>query len=130
LSHRLPRICVCCIVHAAGRGAKVNFFSIAGADEKKDFVVEGLKENGVSPFIYSDESRPTTLKQRYRANGKTLLRVSHLRQHEIDEKLASRLYDDITSKLSEIDLLIFSDFILKKKMGKSIFTHFHYNITC
>jgi rfaE bifunctional protein kinase chain/domain len=97
-------------IHAAGLGANVTFFSIAGADEKKEFVVEGLKKKGVSPFIYSDESRPTTLKQRYRANGKTLLRVSHLRQHEIDEKLSSLLYDEITSKLSEIDLLIFSDF--------------------
>jgi len=97
-------------IHAAGLGANVTCFSVAGADEMKDFVVEALKKNGVTPFIYSDESRPTTLKKRYRANGRTLLRVSYLRQHEIDEKIASTFYNDITSKLSEIDLLIFSDF--------------------
>ena len=97
-------------IHAAGLGSNVTFFSVAGADERKDFAVDYLKKNRVSPNIYSDESRPTTLKKRYRANEKTLLRVSHLRQHEIDQKLSALLFDDITSKLSEIDLLIFSDF--------------------
>jgi bifunctional ADP-heptose synthase (sugar kinase/adenylyltransferase) len=50
------------------------------------------------------------LKQRLRASGKTLLRVSHLRQHGISRELARKLADTIKAALPKTDLLIFSDF--------------------
>ena len=67
---------------------------------------------GVSAHIFEDDSRPTTLKQRFRASGKTLLRVSHLRQHEVNRDfMARKLADTIKAPLSQdTDLLIFSDF--------------------
>ena len=71
--------------HARGLGARVSYFGIAANDDTARFAADVLKEYGVDHHLLPEESRPTTLKQRYRAANKTLLRVSHLRQHEIGE---------------------------------------------
>lgn len=96
--------------HAAGLGAEVIFFSVCGEDANNAFVQERLGEYGVTCYIFEDESRPTTLKQRFRASGKTLLRVSHLRQHAVNHDLASRLLNAVDAVLDRTDLLVFSDF--------------------
>ncbi len=96
--------------HAAGLGAQVNFFSICGDDERHEFVCNKLKEYSVLPFIKVDQSRPTTLKQRFRCMGKTLLRVSHLRQHAVGPDIASALFESLRPIIPQMDILIFSDF--------------------
>lgn len=96
--------------HARGLGAHVRFFSVVGNDATAAFVRERLREHGVEQNLYVDESRPTTLKQRYRANGKTLLRVSHLRNFDISAELRRQLSTEMKESLSEADLLVFSDF--------------------
>ncbi len=96
--------------HARGLGASVNYFSIVGNDESGWFARDTLKRQGVNHVLMTDESRPTTLKQRFRAGGKTLLRVSHLRQHDISAELAQSLFEVVETVLSNTDLLIFSDF--------------------
>ncbi len=96
--------------HAAGLGAAVGFFTVAGADEVADYAENKLADFGVDNRLYRDQSRPTTLKQRYRASGKSLLRVNHLRQHSIPLEILERMLADITERLPETDLLLFSDF--------------------
>jgi len=96
--------------HARGLGAEVSFFTVAGSDHIADFASQTLAEYGVESAVIRDDSRPTTLKQRYRAAGKTLLRVSELRQHPILPELSARILDAVSSQLSRADLLIFSDF--------------------
>jgi rfaE bifunctional protein kinase chain/domain len=96
--------------HAQGLGAKVNYFSVAGSDEACWFAKQALKKHGVEQTILTDNSRPTTLKQRYRAEGKTLLRVSHLRQHDVSAEISKSLFDAVAQALPQTDLLIFSDF--------------------
>lgn len=96
--------------HAHSLGAQVRFFSVTGNDETADFVGESLQQYGVDAHLYRDESRPTTLKQRYRASEKTLLRVSHLRQHSIPAELRNRIFEDVKAVLDDTDLVIFSDF--------------------
>jgi len=65
---------------------------------------------GVSAHLFPDHDRPTTLKTRYRAGGKTLLRVNRLRDHEVDEALSKKILSEAIDRLSQIDALIFSDF--------------------
>lgn len=96
--------------HARSLGAEVEFFSVVGKDATAAFVREGLGKNGVTAHLFEDESRPTTLKQRYRASNKTLLRVSHLRQHDIPMELMQQILKDIIPVLKGKDLVIFSDF--------------------
>ncbi len=96
--------------HALSLGAEVDFFSIVGKDETAAYSSEQLKAQGVGVHFLEDESRPTPLKQRFRANGKTLLRVSHLRQHDISKELVRKMTSQILERLEGKDLLIFSDF--------------------
>lgn len=96
--------------HAHGLGASVNFFSVVGIDEVAEFARNSLKGNGVKVHFYEDGSRPTTLKQRYRAGQKTLLRVSHLRQHAVGTEIRDQMLQDICDVINETDFLIFADF--------------------
>ncbi len=96
--------------HAVGLGAQVKYFGVCGEDQTADFAREKLNEYGVDHFLLPDEMRPTSLKQRFRANSKTLLRVSHLRNHDISKKQSDAFYSYILDELSDTDLLVFSDF--------------------
>lgn len=96
--------------HAKGLGAQVNYLTIAGNDEPAWFAKQTLKSYGVNHTIFTDDSRPTTLKQRFRAGGKTLLRVSHLRQHDASASLVRKIMDAVKSAMAEAGLIIFSDF--------------------
>jgi len=96
--------------HAASLGAKVKFFSVVGDDETAKFCREELSKFGVDHHLIVDDSRPTTLKQRFRSRSKTLLRVSHLAQRSIDEPLQHELVAKVTEACKAADLVIFSDF--------------------
>jgi rfaE bifunctional protein kinase chain/domain len=97
-------------LHARGLGADVHFFSTVGKDETADYVKKKLASWNVNAHLFPDESRPTTLKQRFRARQKTLLRVSHLRQHAIAAEIREQFCKEVLDIAGEMDLLIFSDF--------------------
>ena len=97
-------------LHARGLGADVQFFSVAGRDETRDYVQKRMESQGVNVHLFQDASRPTTLKQRFRAKQKTLLRVSHLRQHAIAAEIRESFLGEISEIISSIDLVIFADF--------------------
>ena len=67
-------------------------------------------ESDVATELVVDEGRPTTLKQRFRSKGKTLLRVSHLHQNAISLALQKHVLEKIESIIDKVDLLVFSDF--------------------
>ena len=96
--------------HAKGLGAEVQFVSVAGNDAARDYALENLTSAGVDAELVIDDSRPTTLKQRYRSKGKSLLRVSHLHQGVVSLALQVRLLDALQKSIEDIDLLVFSDF--------------------
>lgn len=96
--------------HARGLGAEVAYFSVAGNDDTYTFACDTLSGFGVGCSIVLDDSRPTTLKKRYRALGKTLLRVSELRQHAVRSDIADQILRGVADRISGTDLLIFSDF--------------------
>jgi rfaE bifunctional protein kinase chain/domain len=97
--------------HARQLGARsVDFISVTGGDAMARYVADKLESYGVNANLIADDSRPTTLKQRYRAATKTLLRVSHLRQHRISKALQKQVLDRVKSTISDADLLIFADF--------------------
>ena len=96
--------------HAAGLGAEVRFVSVTGADAARDFAEKGLAESGVKAHMLVDDSRPTTLKQRYRSKGKSLLRVSHLHQGAISVSHQAQVLAELERAMDGADLLVFSDF--------------------
>ncbi len=96
--------------HGTGLGAEVEFLSVAGNDLIREFALNKLKEFNVNSTVFCDENRPTTLKQRFRSKGKSLLRVSHLHQDAIDINLQKKFLENLEQKIQQYDLLVFSDF--------------------
>ena len=96
--------------HAHALGAQVQFFTVLGADEAADYARSELRQRGMEVYASLDETRPTTRKERFRAQGKTLLRVNHLRQHAISLGLVKTLTRQIEEHLATTDLILFSDF--------------------
>lgn len=96
--------------HAAGMGASVQFVSVTGHDATRNFALEGLAAAGVNSRLLTDDSRPTSLKQRYRSKGKSLLRVSHLHQGAISVALQKQMLGEMEQAMNAADLLVFSDF--------------------
>lgn len=96
--------------HAAKLGAEVTLFTVGGRDEQLQFAMGQLDDVGVEHEILVDGTRPTTNKTRYRAQGKTLLRLNHMRQHEIDHDLVAQMTRRVESQLPHTDLILFSDF--------------------
>jgi rfaE bifunctional protein kinase chain/domain len=99
-------------MHASQLGSRTSFIAVAGDDTVAEFALEGLGAANVKAHILKDDSRPTTLKQRFRASGKTLLRVSHLSQIPISTSLQDQILNEIEREIHDLDLVIFSDFNL------------------
>jgi rfaE bifunctional protein kinase chain/domain len=96
--------------HASNFTSNVHFFSVTGKDESSNFSSKELKKFKVKSRLFKDETRPTTLKQRFRCSGKTMLRVSHLHQNAISLKIQNRIFSEFKKIMPKIDLLVFSDF--------------------
>lgn len=96
--------------HARGLGAEVSYVSVVGTDETASYARDNLEKQGIEVVFFEDSTRPTTRKQRFRAMGKTLLRVNHLRQHAASTELSERMVAAVAARLDKTDLLIFSDF--------------------
>lgn len=96
--------------HTKGLGATVSFFTVLGCDDAAVYAKEKLAEYNINSFCYSDETRPTNLKQRFRAGNKTMLRVNHLKQHHISIELQTEILQDIEEEIKSAQVLIFSDF--------------------
>jgi rfaE bifunctional protein kinase chain/domain len=109
--------------HAKTLGAKVSYISVAGADGNFDYTHEYLTQLGINTYLLKDSTRPTTLKQRFRAQNKTLLRVNHLKQHNISKDIEEKILKEISNTDKNYDLIIFSDFsygVLTKKVIENI----------
>jgi len=96
--------------HASALGAQVSFLSVVGHDEGGRFAAARLQTYGVQAELLVDSSRPTTLKQRFRASGQTMMRVSNLRQHEISLELQAQIRESIAAKIDAADVVLLSDF--------------------
>tara|TARA_B100000575_G_C23095954_1_gene632127 strand:- start:104 stop:1555 length:1452 start_codon:yes stop_codon:yes gene_type:complete len=96
--------------HLVGLGAKASIMSVVGSDEISSQVKKSLTNYLVDWHLVIDESRPTIRKQRFRAENKTLLRVSHLRSHDISSELISEMLHNFVRIVDSIDIVIFSDF--------------------
>jgi len=109
--------------HAKTLGANVKFISVVGDDENRAYVQNNLEKLGIDTLLCSDNTRPTTLKQRFRANNKTLLRVNHLKQHSISKDIENNILRSVESSINDVNLILFSDFsygLLTKKIIKKV----------
>jgi bifunctional ADP-heptose synthase (sugar kinase/adenylyltransferase) len=91
-------------------GAQVQFVSVAGDDDVRNYALDHLLACGVNAHLLIDDTRPTTLKQRFRSGGKVYFRVSHLHQGSISVELQQEMILSIERVMERVDLIVFSDF--------------------
>ncbi len=96
--------------HVQGLGAKSKLISVVGEDSAGEFCSTELERLGVNCCLVQDVSRPTTIKERFRSHGKTLLRVSHLQQGTVAVELQTAMIQKAMIALKECNVLMFSDF--------------------
>ena len=84
--------------HAAGLGANVNLISVIGSDEIGDKSKSKLQKSGVNQHLIVDNHRPTTLKQRYRCEEKTMLRVSRMHKSDVSIEIQNELTPEVWTK--------------------------------
>ena len=96
--------------HAAGLGADIEFITIVGNDSAREYADNQLTKYGVRHHMIIDEARPTTVKQRFRAKGKTLLRLNRYSENSISKRLQELILAELDQKLHEAGVLVFSDF--------------------
>ena len=83
---------------------------MVGNDVTADFASNKLDEFSVASHLIRDESRPTTLKTRFRVNEKTVFRISELYQSSASKLTQKSLFKAVTEGIEERDLLVFADF--------------------
>ena len=96
--------------HASELGASVRLLSVAGQDSARDFAAAELEKRGVDYSYIIDTTRPTTVKQRFRSQGKSLLKVSTLSQQAISSNLQNLVLSEFEQVASRFDAIVFSDF--------------------
>jgi rfaE bifunctional protein kinase chain/domain len=109
--------------HCASLGAKTTLLTIRGEDEVGEWSSMKALEYGFEMISLVDSTRPTTLKQRFRSGSQTLLKLTHLRQEDISNELEVELLERFMGVLSEVDVVIFSDFsygVLTKEVTREI----------
>jgi rfaE bifunctional protein kinase chain/domain len=97
-------------MHGDRLGANVNFMTVLGEDERQDFVHQEFQKTSINANFLIDPFRPTTLKSRYRAKNKTLLRVNDVSEITISESLQETILLEFSKIANTINVLIFSDF--------------------
>lgn len=96
--------------HARALGADSHFISVVGNDQASIKAKEFLDEYNVNHHLIIDENRPTTVKTRFKADNKTLLRVNELHSGTIEKDLQNKILKQLRKIINNIDVLIFSDF--------------------
>ena len=87
-------------------------FLIPRSQFKKEIEV-AINKTNIKFNLISDETRPTTVKQRFQSKGKTLLRVNELRQHSIDKNVIEK-FESYVFQITSLFMLI--KFILISQM--------------
>lgn len=107
--------------HVKSLGADVNFTTILGDDNLKNFVLKDLKKWKINTNALIDPTRPTTLKERFWADGYKMLQVDVVDNSIISTKILNEICNHL--KKAKPDVLIFSDFrhgIFNKETIKTI----------
>jgi rfaE bifunctional protein kinase chain/domain len=94
--------------HLGAAGADVTFSTVVGKDQLGEFVADGLANAGINCNIIIDETRPTTNKNAFIADGYRLLKVDTLDNRSISDSILEKIVNDIQNTRTEA--VVFADF--------------------
>ena len=94
--------------HVRSLGAQVSFTTVLGEDDLRTLVTTDLAAAGVPTRALTDRSRPTTLKERFIADGHRMLQVDRVDNRVVSDRLRREIVEAIHT--DPADVVIFSDF--------------------
>jgi len=97
-------------MHASSIGADTTYIGVAGADAEMQLAKSQLEDAGVAVHLFTDKSRQTILKQRFKSSGKTQFRLNRFDDATITRDTRQEILETVGSSLKGADVLIFSDF--------------------
>jgi rfaE bifunctional protein kinase chain/domain len=105
-------------------GVNTGIVSVCGEDEGLEIINNSLKNLNVSNYkMIVDKSRKTTIKTRVVSNKHQLLRIDRENKHYIDDVIAGEIIAELKTKISNIKILIISDYskgVLSEKVISAI----------
>jgi rfaE bifunctional protein kinase chain/domain len=94
--------------HLQAAGAQVTFSTVLGDDDAARFVRSEMESSGVRLLAAEDPTRPTTRKANFIAGGYRLLKVDHVDNRSISDRILELFRSDLEG--SDADVVVFSDF--------------------
>ena len=108
-------------MNAAGMGAEVVLAGVIGEDPEAELLLDRLERGRVSAAkIVRVAGRPTTLKQRFNAGSRPLLRVDREVTSSLPDCIVARLCDQLAEPGAAFDAIIVSDYA-KGVVGPRLF---------
>ena len=96
--------------HAKSLLASVKFFTLLGSDHDGENVREGLKRQGIEVFSYTEVNRITSIKSRFKVDGRSVFRLNDLVESNCSEEIQNLIFLDFVEQSCDVDLIVFSDF--------------------
>jgi rfaE bifunctional protein kinase chain/domain/rfaE bifunctional protein nucleotidyltransferase chain/domain len=94
--------------HVKSLGAQVTLTTVLGQDDQRRFVTDDLTAAGVGVHALTDPSRPTTVKERFIADGHRMLQVDRVDNRIVSDRVRREITEAIAGEAA--DVVIFSDF--------------------
>ncbi len=92
-------------------GADTRLIGVVGNDTAAEKYKDLAKNEGYTPIVISDASRPTTQKARYLVGSQQLLRVDHEKTHNVSSEIEEELITAIQNEAEQgIDAILISDY--------------------
>jgi D-beta-D-heptose 7-phosphate kinase / D-beta-D-heptose 1-phosphate adenosyltransferase len=101
----------------AALGAEAIFITVIG-DDDAGAEIDGLisAQGNISPEIFREDNRRSTVKTRYVADGQQLLRADRESEDDITDELAQSVIERVRARLPEAGAVLLSDY------GKGVLT--------
>ena len=91
-----------------GLGAKVKYITICGEDWGKDYINKTCDAN-LELYLFVDENRPTTLKERFWVDGYKLLQVDTVENEYISYEIRKKVQKKISDLIDNSGFVLLSD---------------------
>ena len=96
--------------HASNLGSNTRLISVTGNDKSRIFLKNQLNKNKIKSFLINDLSRKTTVKQRFKIDNRSIIKISSLVQDPISKKIQNQIIKIIKKNINDTDLIILADF--------------------
>ena len=89
-------------------GAKVTFLSVIGDDDAAT-QYDSFKHPNLEKIFLIDKTRKTTVKQRWFADGKALLQVNTVDNHDLSPSLEKKVFSILEKEIKKTDVVVVMD---------------------